>query len=286
MENEERGLVLAEVVSLPIPVEKAVEQWEQYQELCERLLNETDYQQIGKKRFRKKSGWRKLARAFNITDSVLEKDALRDTDGRVVEASFSVRATAPNGRTADGWGACSLWERAHEEDKVDGYGKVTCPGPCNGRKHFSNPDHDIPATAHTRAKNRAIADLIGAGEVSADEVSPGGAVETTSRVVRDDMPPETPPIADPGSVIITFGKHTDKTIAEVWDAEKGRDTTWLHWVKGVRDYRNPAVRQAAIQFLASHDETLQEEADVIQQDFQRGTGRDEPPPLDDDDFVS
>ena len=38
------------------------------------------------------------------------------------------------------------------------------------RQRFSNPENDVRGTAHTRAKNRAISDLIGAGEVSAEEI--------------------------------------------------------------------------------------------------------------------
>jgi len=98
------------------------------------------------------------------------KAIIRDDRHRVISGEFSVEAVAPNGRTAIGWGSCSIEERAHQDDKIDGKGKVICPGPCDGRKHFSNPDHDVPATAHTRAKNRAISDLIGAGEVSAEEI--------------------------------------------------------------------------------------------------------------------
>jgi hypothetical protein len=37
-------------------------------------------------------------------------------------------------------------------------------------RKFSKPEHDILAIAHTRAKNRAISDLIGLGEVSAEEL--------------------------------------------------------------------------------------------------------------------
>lgn len=246
-ENEERGLAIAGIVGLPVPIEEAVRQWQQYQELCRRLLGPEDMQRIGKREFRKKSGWRKLAKAFNITDKVIDSRIDKDEDGRVVSADFFVLAVAPNGRTAEGWGGCSIWERAHEEDKIDSDGSVTCKGPCNGRKHFSNADHDVPATAHTRAKNRAIADLIGAGEVSYDEVRSGGdPIQTTARAVHK----KAEPITNPGSVVITFGKHKDKTIAEVWEEERGRDRTWLHWVKGLHDYKNQTVRQAAIQFLA------------------------------------
>ena len=39
------------------------------------------------------------------------------------------------------------------------------------RKRFNNAEHDVLTTAHTRAKSRAIADLVGGGEVSAEELS-------------------------------------------------------------------------------------------------------------------
>jgi len=244
--NEERRLVPSGIVELPVPIERAVEEWEQYQELCRRLLGPEDMQRIGKREFRKKSGWRKLAKAFNITDKIIDSRIDKDEDGRVISADFFVLAAAPNGRTTEGWGGCSIWERAHEEDKTNDKGEVVCAGPCNGRKHFSNPDHDVPATAHTRAKNRAIADLIGAGEVSAEEISSAGVVPTTARVVRK----KAEPVADPGSVVITFGTHKDKTIAELWEEQKGRSRSWLEWVKNTSDYKNPTVRGAAIAFLA------------------------------------
>ena len=91
-----------------------------------------------------------------------------------VRAEVIVRATAPGGRTMDGLGSCDLREkccdsrrcrnsaRGHRHcDQVDGHDPAM---------HFSHPQHDIPATAHTRATNRACSDLFGFGEVSAEEI--------------------------------------------------------------------------------------------------------------------
>ena len=78
---------------------------------------------------------------------IIKEDIMKTDKNRVIEANFIVRATLPSNRFADGWGNCSRGE--------------------GGKAH---PNHDIPATACTRATNRAIADLIGAGEVSADEL--------------------------------------------------------------------------------------------------------------------
>lgn len=141
-----------------VNVDQALQEWAAYQTITEKMLDENDYQQIKGKGFKKKSAWRKYARAFNISDEIIEKDIVKTEKGNVIEASFIVRATLPNGRYADGWGNCSRQE---------------------GNK--SHPNHDIPATAHTRAKNRAIADLIGAGEVSAEEIQ---AEENMAKVAR------------------------------------------------------------------------------------------------------
>lgn len=131
-------------------VKQVLDEWRVYQQLTKDLLDDTDYQKKGDRLYKKKSAWRKYAKAFRISTRILEKEIIKDDIGRVIEATFLVEAEAPDGRTEEGWGNASEFER-----------------------RFSKPNHDIPSTAHTRAKNRAISDLIGAGEVSADEIDIG-----------------------------------------------------------------------------------------------------------------
>jgi hypothetical protein len=125
-----------------------VQSMSEYQELCVKLLDDNDWQTIQGKRFPKRSAWRKLAVAYGVSFEIKDRTLFWEDDGNLKSAEFIVRATAPNGRFADGWGACAVSERNA------------------GRK----ANHDIPATAETRAKNRAAADLFGMGEVSAEEV--------------------------------------------------------------------------------------------------------------------
>lgn len=145
-----------------------------YQHLCESLLVDDDYQQIQDKKFRKKSAWRKLAAAFGVSDEIVDRQYDRDDQGRIIRAEVVVRAIAPNGRTSEALGACDLWEKCchsascrkksqyHKHcDQEDGHDPAS---------HFSHAQHDIPSTAQTRAKNRALSDLFGMGEVSAEEV--------------------------------------------------------------------------------------------------------------------
>jgi hypothetical protein len=125
-----------------------VKNMDAYQGLCKALLDKNDWQEIAGKKFPKRSAWRKLAVAYGVSFEIIDRTMHWNDDGGLKSAEFVVRATAPNGRFADGWGACSVEERNA------------------GRKS----NHDIPATAETRAKNRAAADLFGMGEVSAEEV--------------------------------------------------------------------------------------------------------------------
>jgi hypothetical protein len=109
-----------------------------YQEFCQSILNQHDYERIGGKTFVKRTGWRKLALAFQVSFQQMSMDVVYDANGQVQRATFVERAILPCGRFVDGWGSCS-----------------------RGEKTFSKPNHDIPATAETRAKNRACQDLFG-----------------------------------------------------------------------------------------------------------------------------
>jgi hypothetical protein len=169
------------------PLNDLVERFGQYAALCAALLDGSDFQPLkvkvreqddeGRwvtryedKPFLKRSGWRKLATAMGVNLERLSKEIGRDVEGRVTFAEFEVRATAPNGRYADGWGGCSRYER-----------------------EFSKPDHDIPATAETRAYSRACADLFGLGALSAEEVEGGDSPENGRLGGRTAPAPSSPP---------------------------------------------------------------------------------------------
>lgn len=137
----------ARIVMPAVSVDEAAAFWKQYEDLKSKLITPNDTQMIGEESFLKKSFWRKLATCFNLSDEIVEKEIARTASGNIVRAEYVVRCTAPNGRSSVGIGIQTRSE----------YGG-------------NHPEHDIPATAHTRAKNRAISDLVGGGEVSAEEV--------------------------------------------------------------------------------------------------------------------
>ena len=137
----------SDIVKMSVTVQDAVDNWKKFIELKSKLLDKQDYQSISGKNFIKKSGWRKLAQVFNISDSIIEAKRT-DREDKSYVWEFTVRATAPNGRSTIGIGSCDSKER-----------------------NFAHSEHDVKSTAHTRAKSRAISDMIGGGEVSAEEVS-------------------------------------------------------------------------------------------------------------------
>jgi hypothetical protein len=127
---------------------------DEYQQGLHALLNDNDWQVFAdregrERRFVKRGGWRKVATWFGL-DLLVDDERMRlshDTDGNPLRAIVVARAVAPNGRMAEDVGACSISER-----------------------RFSKPEHDLIATATTRALNRATSNLVGMGELSAEEL--------------------------------------------------------------------------------------------------------------------
>ena len=128
--------------------DKLVRAMRTFEEVKTKMLTERDKYALDDKGERiRKSGWRKLALAFGISDEVLhEERAVDDKDPVHVIVRFTVRAWARGGRSVVGVGSASSKERA-----------------------FAHFEHDLRALAHTRAKSRAIADLLGSSDQVAEE---------------------------------------------------------------------------------------------------------------------
>jgi hypothetical protein len=106
----------AEHEVLPLDPDRVVEGMRQYQRLLRDLLEPSDWQTEDKngnqleRPFLKKSGWRKIARAFNLSFERVHSRVERDEDGTPVRAEVWIRAVAPNGQFGDGDGYCSADE--------------------------------------------------------------------------------------------------------------------------------------------------------------------------------
>jgi hypothetical protein len=141
----------------PLNVEEQTAAMAEHQAMLRGVLDDSDYQGAGGgKRFVKKSGWRKIATAYSLSLEVVPgTDKVdRAEDGSVERASVWVRATAPNGRFAEGDGYCDV-----AEERFSG-----------NRGNKTKLENDLRGTASTRATNRAISNLVGMGDVSAEEM--------------------------------------------------------------------------------------------------------------------
>ena len=124
---------------MPLAAEEVVEGMRAYQRLLRDLLEPSDWQTHDKhgnaleKPFLKKSGWRKIARAFNLSFERVHSRVERESDGSPVRAEVWIRAVAPNGQYGDGDGYCSADEGRFKSWK--------------GRQKLEN---DLRATATTR----------------------------------------------------------------------------------------------------------------------------------------
>jgi hypothetical protein len=156
--NRETGEVVPNSVLSPIALDQVVASFQAYQGACEKLLTDSDHQVIQGKKFKKKSAWRKLATAYCISTRIMEERRDKLEDGLFIY-HFTVRAEANNGRYAEGVGSCS-----------------------SGEKGLLKTEHNTRSIAETRATNRAISNLIGAGEVSAEEIS---EESSTHKIVRE-----------------------------------------------------------------------------------------------------
>ncbi|KAL2502910.1 hypothetical protein Fot_36758 [Forsythia ovata] len=115
--------------------------FKEYQNAAMAILEKSDYTMISGNPFIKKSGWRKISFYFNMSYEIKDRTIEFDENRNVQRAEFVVRAYMQGGRFSDGWGSCERRE-----------------------KRFLKPNHDIPSTAETRAKNKACQDLLGIGE--------------------------------------------------------------------------------------------------------------------------
>jgi hypothetical protein len=169
----------APIVMPVVSSKEALTAWNAYLDLKKQIIEENDVQIIQGKQFLKKSYWRKIATFFNLTVD-LENESHEELNGELVW-NFACKATAPNGRSAIGTGSCSAFEKAtYINGKPMQKGKVTEWGKTSAGKSYPvawewepaqpNSIHNVRTTAETRAWNRAVSNLVGGGEVSAEEV--------------------------------------------------------------------------------------------------------------------
>jgi hypothetical protein len=158
------------------------------------------------KPFRKKSYWRAVATAFNLSVKPTSDEYFETTEDWGYKIVYV--ATAPSGRDAYGDGTCM-----HSDKRVYDWDYTKKPRVRLGVNKLKTEDnathHNVRGHAHTRAYNRAVSNLVGFGEVSAEEMPMGDRLQN---------PPDRAHAAERGSskasggpwdgkLDVTFGKY-------------------------------------------------------------------------------
>ena len=157
--SEEKGEIVEASIIMPAKIEKTLEALKRFEDFKRQVLTKDDYVEImnrksgERKRYIKKSGWLKYALATGISLQLISESKEVTPEGKTIY-HFTYRAIAPNGRYADAVGSASVDER-----------------------EFARRVHDVRALAQTRAMERAISNLVGGGELGAEEILGSEEVE-------------------------------------------------------------------------------------------------------------
>jgi len=162
----------AQIIAKP-NVQAALEVMRAFQELKQKVLDANDTVMISGKQYIKRSGWRKIAMAFNISTEIVRVEREK-IDDKTYVVRVIARARAPGGRVSEEAGVCdsSEFERGNLQGTL----------------------HNIETKAVTRAINRAISNLVGGGEVSAEEIIKGPDEVVREREIKEEPQQKDPPI--------------------------------------------------------------------------------------------
>ena len=145
-------------------VQGALEVMRAFQELKQKVLDANDVVIINGKQYIKRSGWRKIAMAFNISTEIVKIQREKIDNAYIVEVI--ARARTPMGRISEEIAVCDTTEFE--------------------RGNLQGTLHNIETKATTRAINRAISNLVGGGEVSAEEIIKGPDEVVSEREIKEE----------------------------------------------------------------------------------------------------
>ena len=150
-----------------VSIEGMLAQWKTYEELKKKLRGDGDFV-----KFQGRDGemeaptkkWRvKLERFFGISVEIIDVKETQMRNGEVVY-TVKARASHPSGAYHEAMGVCTTEEKLHSR-----------------ARRF----HDALTHAETRAKNRAVFEFVGMGEVSKEELEePDGITQKQKDYIK------------------------------------------------------------------------------------------------------
>lgn len=197
------------------------------------------------KPFRKKGYWRAVAVAFNLAvECVSEtRDVFGALEGGAENYGYRVtyRASTKGGRSSVGDGTCTAAEKQ--------------------RGRMRATEHNVRSHAHTRALNRAIANLVAFGEVSAEEIEdpPEPAPKSQPRPVKPAATAHLKPPARFLDWMVQLQKAASQgetALREFWDAADPASKKFLRDSDpdGWMTIKQKAAKVSAAAAAADHDD--------------------------------
>ena len=163
--------------------------------------------EIARKKYRTKVYWRFIGTALKVRCEYVKDEPFVTDDGD--HGWIAIYRASQGDRQADGDGAC------FESEKAGSQGTV----------------HNVRSHAHTRAYNRAISNLVGFGEVSAEEMQQTRGAAQVVEAIRTGK--ESAPTASQFDKPLGFGKHKDKTWRYMTQGQVGGERfSYLEWLEG------------------------------------------------------
>lgn len=182
--EEETKIVQPQQILRPLSPEEAKRCMDEYQQYVTALIDKNDLMMIAKKEFKKKSAFRKLAMALNLSVRIVT-ERREDLPNNDFAYHFVCEATHPNGRITAGSGSCTAHEKAQWKD-----GKWAIFNKFKKTWSEATPNslHNVRSTAETRAWNRSVSNMIAAGEVSAEEMMQEEIQNTKTYILKTEPP--------------------------------------------------------------------------------------------------
>ena len=207
------------------------------------LVQDSDFQRIQvydkvtkrtyERDFPKKSAFRKLSLFYGVsTEPVSKERALKEGGGFVWTYRVRASITGKDGRvrSVTQEGSCDSMEKASQNTRVE---------------------HDCASTALTRATNRAISDLIGFGQVSAEEMTPGGTQEprkivpSEANAVKEKPTPAQPSREFGATEVLTRAGIDPRTVEIVHEG----GVTYISPTPGLVDWAGAKVALEGIGYI-------------------------------------
>jgi len=189
-------------------IDEVVGAFDEYQQLREKLEKDGDFVEFitpqGKKKAPTKQ-WRvKLERFFGLSVEIVKEWESKEENGTTTYHKRARVTHTKSGLFHEATGACNTNEKIRTLEQIkyqikskhDNWSDDFIQSRAKDilRDEISKSPHNAESHAETRAKNRAVLEFVGFGEVSAEEISDSSETEKTNNENKIENPATQPQI--------------------------------------------------------------------------------------------